>query len=143
MSERTVKIVPLTGFLTAENATFSAESKMFATSFVPISSHSLMPSQTPRKICDVMTPELPRAPIRAPVVIARQSSSFEKFEPSATMFSSTLLRVSDMFVPVSPSGTGKTFSLLTSSSFSASACAAKMNAREILEMSILLSFKFS
>ena len=79
------------------------------------SSWPTLPSHRPRKICEVMTPEFPRAPMSAPVVIALRISA-----PAAPMgrlarFSTTVSSVSDMFVPVSPSGTGNTFRRLISS----------------------------
>ena len=53
-----------------------------------------------------MTPELPRAPMSDPCPMARQTS--DRPAPAWTPSSSatTASRVSAMFVPVSPSGTG-------------------------------------
>ena len=73
------------------------------------------PSHRPRRICDVMTPELPRAPMSAPLVMALRISAPEAPMGSLARFATTDSSVSDMFVPVSPSGTGKTFRRLTSS----------------------------
>ena len=73
------------------------------------------PSHRPRKICDVMTPELPRAPMRAPVVIARRTSEAEQPMGKVPILFTTDSSVNDMFVPVSPSGTGNTFRRFTSS----------------------------
>ncbi len=59
----------------------------------------------PRKIWLVMTPELPRAPIRAPKLIAAAiRSAGWPAAPSAS--SSAAWTVASMFEPVSPSGTG-------------------------------------
>ena len=78
----------------------------------------------PRRIWLVMTPELPRAPMSEPWVIALAMSSMEASAGSAWTSLTTVLSVSDMFVPVSPSGTGKTLSLLISSARSATTLAA-------------------
>jgi len=60
-------------------------------------------STSPRKICDVITPELPRAPISEPRPIAWQTSSIDSLVVSSLLTDSS---VNAMFVPVSPSGTG-------------------------------------
>ena len=71
-----------------------------------------------------MTPELPRAPMREPCVMALEMSAIEASLGSASISLTTVPSVSDMFVPVSPSGTGKTLSLLMSSALSATTLAA-------------------
>ena len=78
-------------------------------------SKPLEPSHRPRRICEVMTPELPRAPMSAPVVMALRISAAEAPMDSLARLATTDSSVSDMFVPVSPSGTGKTLRRLTSS----------------------------
>ena len=114
LSRNTVRMVPSTGLRTAWNATSTAEenaaSMPAASSFWPT-----LPSHRPRKICEVMTPELPRAPMSAPVVIALRISAPSAPMGSCARFSTTVSNVSDMFVPVSPSGTGKTLRRLISS----------------------------
>ncbi len=55
----------------------------------------------------MMTPELPRAPMRAPVVMAFRASAPEDPMGRRAMLVTTLSMVRDMFVPVSPSGTGE------------------------------------
>ena len=63
------------------------------------------PSAMPRKIWLVITPELPRAPISAPKLIAPAiRSAVTSVAPSAS--SSAAFTVANMFEPVSPSGTG-------------------------------------
>ncbi len=52
----------------------------------------------------MITPLLPRAPMREPWAMAEQTSSIRS--PASSRASTTDLSVSDMFVPVSPSGTG-------------------------------------
>ena len=69
-----------------------------------------------------MTPEFPRAPLSAPRATAAATS------PTLTAFFACIsltaeLMVWDMFVPVSPSGTGKTFSASTLSRFWVSSAA--------------------
>ena len=78
----------------------------------------------PRRIWLVMTPELPRAPMSEPCVIALAMSRIEAPAGSISTSETTVPSVSDMFVPVSPSGTGKTLSLLISSALSATTFAA-------------------
>ena len=73
----------------------------------------------PRRICDKMTPELPRAPMSDPWLIAVQTSA--RLSPAASTSSHTDPSVSDMLVPVSPSGTGYTLSRLIGSRCAASA----------------------
>ena len=76
------------------------------------------PSAMPRKICEAMTPELPRAPMRAPKLIAVATRSADcSATPSASARAART--VASMLLPVSPSGTGKTFRALTSSTWSA------------------------
>ena len=59
----------------------------------------------PRKIWLVITPELPRAPISAPKLIAAAIRSTVT-SVTASASSSAALTVAYMFEPVSPSGTG-------------------------------------
>ncbi len=131
-SLRTVRMVPSTGFLTAWNATSFALAKIVPKSWHVSLSASPQPSQKPRRICDVMTPELPRAPMSAPVVIAFFLSASELVGASSDRFFTTDSIVSDILVPVSPSGTGKTLSLLTSSFRSVKALDAKAMAPKTL-----------
>ena len=63
------------------------------------------PSAMPRKIWLVMTPELPRAPMSAPKLIAAATRS-AGWPATASASSSAALTVANMFEPVSPSGTG-------------------------------------
>ena len=71
-----------------------------------------------------MTPELPRAPIREPWVMAPAMAFMSASAGRAESSLVTEASVSDMLVPVSPSGTGKTLSLLISSALSETAAAA-------------------
>ncbi len=68
----------------------------------------------PLRIWLVITPELPRAPISAPKLIAAAIRS-AGWPAAASASSSATLTVAAMFEPVSPSGTGNTFRALTSS----------------------------
>ena len=51
-----------------------------------------------------ITPELPRAPIRAPWAMAAHSGSISSATPSSPSVTDFIVNV--MLVPVSPSGTG-------------------------------------
>ena len=120
-------MVPSTGLRTALKATFTPRRNAWAMSAGVgsswfLASHS--PSAMPRRIWLVMTPELPRAPMREPWVIALAMSSMEASAGRAWTSLTTVPRVRDMLVPVSPSGTGKTLSLLMSSALSATTLAA-------------------
>ncbi len=59
---------------------------------------------TPRRIWDRITPELPRAPMSDPWLMALHVAAMSG--PAATSSATTDSRVSAMLVPVSPSGTG-------------------------------------
>jgi hypothetical protein len=85
---------------------------------------SRRPSATPRRIWEVMTPELPRAPMSEPWVMAPAMASISASTERAASSFTTDWSVSDMLVPVSPSGTGNTLSLLISSALSATAATA-------------------
>ena len=114
-SRNTVRMVPSTGLRTAWNATSTACAKAASMLAASTVSYPALPSHRPRKICEVMTPELPRAPMSAPVVIALRISAPSAPMGSCARFSTTVCNVSDMLVPVSPSGTGNTFRRLISS----------------------------
>src|ERR1700737_3113798 len=86
-----------------------------------------MPTQNPRRICDRITPELPRAPINAPWDARRAIT--ERSGSSRSRISSTAAwSVSSMLVPVSPSGTGNTFNASTSSRLRVSQASEPSNA---------------
>ena len=63
-----------------------------------------MTETSPRSTCDRITPELPRAPMSEPLLMAEHTSPSS--DPAASRSSHTDTSVSDMLVPVSPSGTG-------------------------------------
>ncbi len=110
-------MVPSTGLRTAWKATFLPWRQAAASSGRVIGSFlaSTKPSATPRRIWLVMTPELPRAPMREPWVMALATCSMEALAGRASTSPTTVLRVRLILVPVSPSGTGNTLSLLISS----------------------------
>src|SRR5699024_3485202 len=68
----------------------------------------------PRKTCERITPEFPRAPISNPFARACESSPTLDDVDSETYFA-PLANERLMLVPVSPSGTGKTFNELINS----------------------------
>ena len=93
----------------------------------------------PRRIWLVMTPELPRAPMSEPCVMALAMSSIVASAGRAWTSPTTVLSVRDMLVPVSPSGTGKTLSLLISSARSATTLAA---AGKQVRMTVEIIFEY-
>ena len=97
------------GFSTASYAEVDAFLSASATraALTSDSRASLMVPTNPRRIWLRMTPELPRAPISEPWLIALHVSSMASPAPSSS--ATTASRVRAMFVPVSPSGTGYTF----------------------------------
>ena len=105
ISRMTDSIVPSTGSRTARYAASRAPWNARATTAASIFSASPSTSAAPRRICDRITPELPRAPISAARVTsftsAGRSVALERSRPSTTARA-----VDVMFVPVSPSGTG-------------------------------------
>ena len=72
----------------------------------PASPQVAIRSPIPRRSCERITPELPRAPIRDPWPMALQTSSSGAPGPTPSSSLTTASRVRAMFVPVSPSGTG-------------------------------------
>ena len=70
----------------------------------------------PLMSCDRMTPELPLAPLSEPEEIALHSADMLSSSKAPTSFTADLM-VRVIFVPVSPSGTGKTFSSFIHSLF--------------------------
>ncbi len=99
----TVRIVPSTGRRTAWYAASVARRRPATRSRPDASSSSENVSASPRRICERITPELPRAPMSDPCETARQISVIPSAESSSPTTDSS---VSAMFVPVSPSGTG-------------------------------------
>src|SRR5262249_12347564 len=86
------------------------------------------PSARPRRIWLVMTPELPRAPISAPNAAAAAIRAAVALGPAASASARAARTVATMFEPVSPSGTGKTLSALTSSTAASRPAAAARKA---------------
>ena len=103
----TVKIVPSTGLTTP----LYAVSRISANALTIVSASSVSwsctPRANPRHNCERITPEFPRAPINAP--LATMPAILPKcFSPESLTSLYAEVRVSSMFVPVSPSGTGNT-----------------------------------
>ena len=124
----TVRIVPSVGFITLLYAPETPCSSDSTSSFAPISFLPASPFAKPLKISESITPEFPLAPLRSAeaVVLAttEQSVSSLRFSSSATEF----VIVIDIFVPVSPSGTGNTLSSSTDFFLLDMLCAALMTA---------------
>ena len=106
----TVSMVPSRGFITALYA-YSVPTVSAFESISAVTS-SLAPFnafEKPLKIWERITPELPLAPLSAPMDNAEATPS--TVVGFVCLISATArCMVMDMFVPVSPSGTGKTFS---------------------------------
>src|SRR5512146_1759184 len=77
-----------------------------------MTSWSCRPRANPRHSWERITPELPRAPIRAPFATMAAMRPTCRSPESLISFQAEVM-VSDMFVPVSPSGTGNTLSAFT------------------------------
>ncbi len=88
------------------------------------------PARAPcrRRIWLAMTPELPRAPISAPKLIAAATRSASAFGSTLSASSSAARTVASMLDPVSPSGTGNTFRALISSTLASRLATALLNA---------------
>ncbi len=110
----TVRMVPSTGRRTALYAASAPRRSASARSRASTDSSGANTSPKDRRICDTMTPELPRAPINEPCERARHTSGMTAASPSS---SQTDCSVSAKLVPVSPSGTGYTLSSLSSSAW--------------------------
>ena len=107
----TVRIVPSFGFITALYAVSTAFSHAEARIATLISSYSLITLLKPLNSWDKITPELPLAPLREPDEIALAKAAILGSLIAATSLAADII-VIDIFVPVSPSGTGKTFNSL-------------------------------
>ena len=105
----TVRIVPSFGFITALYAVSLALSKASASSNTSIVCDSFKIFAAPRKSCESITPEFPLAPRSEPCAMALQSVAISSLCSAARFFAADII-VIVIFVPVSPSGTGKTFS---------------------------------
>ena len=99
-----MRIVPSIGFNTAEYAAVLAAFSASATVAADAGEAPFNDEASPRRIWDRITPELPRAPISEPWLIASQVGTISGAAASSSL--TTASRVRDMFVPVSPSGTG-------------------------------------
>ena len=103
-SRTTVKIVPSIGLSTAWYAEADAALRASANSVAVLPALAESLPDSPRRICDKMTPELPRAPMSDPCEMAWQVGSIPG--PAWSSSATTASRVRAMLVPVSPSGTG-------------------------------------
>ena len=110
----TVSMVPSFGFMTALYAVSVPLTMALARVVVSISVTDFISFVNPLKSCERITPELPLAPLKEPEEMAFASWSMVGFSNSATSLAAAMI-VSVIFVPVSPSGTGNTFSSLIQS----------------------------
>ena len=107
----TVRMVPSFGFITALYAVSVAFWKASEIICTFSSSYSAITFVNPRNNWDKITPELPLAPRNDPEEIAFANEAMVGFSIAATSFAADII-VIDILVPVSPSGTGNTFSSL-------------------------------
>ena len=112
----TVRIVPSLGFITALYAVSTALSHAFASITASIVSYCLTSFVNPLKSCERITPELPLAPLNEPDDIALDKLANVGSFILLTSLAADII-VSDIFVPVSPSGTGNTLSSFIHSFF--------------------------
>ena len=104
-------MVPSAGFITALYAASTPSDSAPANSAAPAVSMPLRRRDIPRNSSDRITPELPRAPrSSAEAVVSAAFASVGSLSFASSFIAAVM--VIDMFVPVSPSGTGKTFSSL-------------------------------
>ncbi len=111
-SRTTVKIVPSTGRLTPLYAMRLPSANAAANASPVRTRSSARLFAIPRRICERITPEFPRAPISAPCAAAFATSPTLWVRSSVTSRQADFI-VSSIFVPVSPSGTGNTLSAFT------------------------------
>ena len=78
---------------------------------------SAITSASPRRICDRITPELPRAPSAAPRASAAATSATSPEAAAGSASTNAERMVNSMLAPVSESATGKTLSRLISSAW--------------------------
>src|SRR3984957_5127706 len=119
-SRTTVRIVPSVGFMTARYATAAASLSAAATPCASIRERCATPWAKPRRICDRITPLLPRAPMSDPCAAAARTESTAEGAGASPASSTADRSVRYMFEPVSPSGTGKTLRSLISCWFASS-----------------------
>ena len=120
----TVSMVPSTGSATALYEAVLASASAFAISEVPSASEPSRPTDRPLKNWERIMPLLPLASIMAARDITAAASPAVR-APGASRAFTTPSIVRNIFVPVSPSGTGKTFSELMTSTFAFRRSAAK------------------
>ena len=132
----TVRIVPSFGFITALYAVSTALSKLSASTAASSVSCSRATLVNPRRSCERITPELPRAPRSDPVEMLLQTAVMSSRSVFSTSAAADMI-VIVMLVPVSPSGTGNTFNSLITSFFSFRRFAPARNMRERVRASIL------
>ena len=99
--------------MTASYAALPTAARAVAKQPASTASCSRMTWARPRRICERITPEFPRAPISEPWLNALHVATMSS--PAVPTSATTDSSVSAMFVPVSPSGTGYTLSRLMAS----------------------------
>ena len=121
-SRTTVRMVPSIGLLTALYADCTPPLNPATSAAASMVSQPVRPFAKPVRICEKITPELPRAPMTAPKAALPAYSPTLGVSAWRMNFAADCMVIA-MFVPVSPSGTGNTFSW-----FTLSLCRSKLSA---------------
>ena len=95
----------------------------------------------PLRSCERITPEFPLAPLKEPDEIALQIASIPVLSPRLLTSLAADIMVIVIFVPVSPSGTGKTLSSFIHSFFASRFLAPDKNIFDSIWASITLLLK--
>ena len=113
-SRHTVRMVPSTGFSSADSSRWKPRRIAPASSRARMRKRAPIPSSNPTRKWESIIPELPREPITAAWATARETSG-RGASPSRCSASVMDFMVRAKLVPVSPSGTGKTLMRFSSS----------------------------
>ena len=103
----TVRIVPSVGFITALYADSTPIERAFTRAVPSASSIPSSPFEKPRNNNERITPEFPLAPLSIDDAAVLEISPTVASSPALRSSATAAEMVIDMFVPVSPSGTGK------------------------------------
>ena len=112
-SRETVSTVPSVGFMTDLYAAFTPSSSAAANSAPVAVVLSFRPFEMPLNRSDNITPEFPLAPRSIAEAAAPDTALTVTLSSIAVSSAREFLMVMDIFVPVSPSGTGNTLSSST------------------------------
>lgn len=109
----TVKIVPSVGFITALYAASTPSENALAIAFASAVSRPLNAFENPLNIRERITPLFPLAPLKRADAQREEASSMVQLSGKTAISLAAAPIVILIFVPVSPSGTGKIFNAST------------------------------